>query len=382
MSFMEYHIATFGCQMNSSDSERIAAVLDSLKYKPARDIDGANLVVINACSVRQSAVDRVYGLLGKIKQKKKEPITILTGCVLKKDKIKFSKIFDYVIDIKEIFKLPELLARQQVLENSRSRASMVAAKRHGTASIKASEPQGERSVFEKTWLPSGYVQIMNGCNNFCSYCVVPYTRGREISRPAKEIIAEIKNLVKNNCKEIWLLGQNVNSYHSLIRTNGSTVSFAELLKMADNIPGNFELNFTSSHPKDFSDELIKTMAKCKKLSKRLNLPIQSGDDEILRKMNRPYTVLQYKNLVEKIRKAIPDILLSTDIIVGFPGETKKQFANTVKTLKEIGFGMAFINKYSPRAGTEAAKLKDNVPWAEKKRREKILIDLINEKNKK
>jgi tRNA-2-methylthio-N6-dimethylallyladenosine synthase len=212
---------------------------------------------------------------------------------------------------------------------------------------------------------------MTGCNNFCAYCVVPYTREREVSRPAKKIICEIKNLVKNGTKEIWLLGQNVNSYKD------NKTNFPKLLKMVNDIPGDFELNFTSSHPKDFSDELIETMTKCKKLSKRLNLPIQSGDDEILRRMNRPYTVAQYKNLVKKIRKAMPDISLSTDVIVGFPGETKKQFENTVKTFKDIGFDMAYINKYSPRAGTAAEKMKDNVSIAEKKRREKMLIELVN-----
>lgn len=339
--------------MNSSDSERISAALENLKYKPAKDIGGANLVVINACSIRQSAIDRVYGLVEKLKKSGKKPVTVLTGCVLKKDKIKFSRIFDYILDIRDIKKLPEILARQQTKKSLLPRSYLDITPKYSNKF-------------------SANVPIMNGCNNFCSYCVVPYTRGREISRPAKEIIFEVKNLVKKNYKKVWLLGQNVNSYK-----DGKT-NFPKLVKLVNNIPGNFELNFTSSHPKDFSDELIKTMAKCKHLSKKLNLPIQSGDDEILKRMNRPYTVAQYKNLVAKIRKAIPDILLSTDVIVGFPGETKKQFESTVRTLKEIGFGVAFINKYSPRAGTAAAKMKDDVPWQEKKRREKILIKLVNE----
>jgi len=354
------------------------------------------------CSVRQSAVDRVHWIAEKIKKRKlKNPDfkSILTGCVLKKDRKKFAESFDYILSIKEIGNLPKVLARQQIFSQ------------RGVGS-----PEKEDAPREKIWLPSKYseitpkyssktaanVPIMTGCNNFCSYCVVPYTRGREISRPAKEIIAEIKSLAKKGCEEIWLIGQNVNSYSSLREAtatkqsragaqtpdcharqrrarNDGKINFPKLLKMADDIPGKFELNFTSSHPKDFSDELIKTMAKCKHLSKRLNLPIQSGDDEILKKMNRPYSVAQYKNLVKKIRKAVPDISLSTDVIVGFPGETKKQFENTIKTFKEVGFDMAFINKYSPRPGTQAAKMKDDVPWAEKKRREKILIKLVNEK---
>ena len=323
--------------MNISDAERIASVLESKKYKKTDNLSEANLVVVVACSVRKSAVDRVYGLVEKIKKLKKRPQTILTGCVLAKDKIKFEKSFDKVLDIKDWEK----------------------------NYLKIKPKYSSKKL--------AYVPIMTGCNNFCSYCVVPYTRGREISRSAKDIICEVKNLVKNNYNEIWLLGQNVNSYKD------EKINFPKLLKLVNDVPGYFKLNFTTSHPKDFSDELIETMTKCPKLSMDLNLPIQSGDDEILKKMNRPYTVAQYKNLVKKIRQAIPNIRLSTDIIVGFPGETKKQFNNTVKVLKEIKYGVAFINKYSPREGTTAAKLEDNVPWEEKKRREKILIDLVNKK---
>jgi tRNA-2-methylthio-N6-dimethylallyladenosine synthase len=374
---MKYYVVTYGCQMNLSDSERITAVLEGLKYKPAKNIAGADLVVINACSVRQSAIDRIYGVvekLHKLPTVNRKLQTILTGCVLKKDKKKFEEIFDYIIDIRDIKKLPGLLSVS--LRGARRQRGNPESVRKPLDCFAAARNDKNKNYLDI--VPkysnkfSANVPIMTGCNNFCAYCVVPYTREREISRPATDILKEIKNLAKNGCKEIWLLGQNVNSYK-----NGKT-NFPKLLKMVDDISGNFELNFTSSHPKDFSDELIKTMAKCKKLSKRLNLPIQSGDDKILKKMNRPYTVAQYKNLVKKIRRAIPDILLSTDVIVGFPGETKKQFNNTVKTLKEIGFGVAFVNKYSQRYGTVAAKMKDDVSWEEKKRREKILIKLVNE----
>lgn len=350
--------------MNVSDSERIAAVLNSIKYKITPNINEADLIVVNMCSVRQSAVDRVHFLAHKFKELKKQNPqlkTILTGCVLKKDKKVFVKGFDYILDIKDIKKIPEILLHPNFCDRKKM-------------DIRDYLNITPKYSSKKT----AYVPIMTGCNNFCTYCVVPYIRGREISRPAEEIICEIKNLIRNECKEIWLLGQNVNSYSNVLENN-RIVNFPDLLKMANGIPGDFALNFITSHPKDFSDDLIKTMVKCKKLSKRLNLPIQSGDDKILKKMNRPYTVSQYKNLVKKIRKAIPDISLSTDVIVGFPGETKKQFQNTVKTFKEISFDMAFINKYSPRAGTAAAKMKDDVPWKEKKRREKILIELVNEK---
>src|SRR3989344_680118 len=377
----KYHIIVFGCQMNLSDGERLSAVLESAGYKKTNNINEADLVSVVMCSVRQSAVDRVHWLVQKFKKPNKKPLTLLTGCILKKDQKAFAGGFDHIIDIKDIKKLPKLL------EYKMSDRSFYIQDNYLNIVPKYASKN------------SAYVPIMTGCNNFCSYCVVPYTRGREISRPVKEIINEIKRLINptsprlRGAKEIWLLCQNVNSYKDKKTTpvkspqggvsaksgqfNG--VNFPKLLKMINDISGSFKLNFTSSHPKDFSDELIKTMTKCEKLSMDLNLPIQSGDDEILKKMNRPYTVAQYKNLVKKIRRALPKIRLSTDIIVGFPGETKKQFNNTVKTLKEIAYGVAFINKYSPRAGTAAARMEDNVTWDEKKRREKILIKLVNEK---
>ncbi len=323
----KYWIITYGCQMNESDSKRISSVLEKKGYSAASTINEADFIVVNMCSVRQSATDRVFGIgqkLIKLKTENPKIKTVLTGCILKSDKIKFRKIFD------EIWNKKTLLSDR----------------------------------------PSSYIPISNGCNNNCSYCVVPLTRGRLICRPHKKILTEIKNAVKNDLKEIWLLGQNVNDY------NSEGVNFAKLLKMASNIPGDFQIRFMSPHPAYFTNELIDTMAKHKKIARYLNLPVQSGDNKILKAMNRPYTVLQYKNLVKKIRKKIPDINLSTDIIVGFPGETKKQFENTVKLFKEIKYDMAYISKYSSRTGTAAFKLKDNIPIKEKKRRWKILNDLL------
>lgn len=340
--------------MNISDAERVSAVLEGSGHAKTNKINDANLIAVVMCSVRQPAVDRVHFLSHKFqKLKKTNPAltTVLTGCILKKDKKAFTQGFDYIIDIKDIKKLPEILGKKK-MKNEENYLDLIP--KYSSKNL-------------------AYIPIMTGCNNFCSYCVVPYARGREISRPAKEIILEAKNLIKLGYKKIWLLGQNVNSYK-----DGKT-NFPKLLRSINNIPGNFRINFTSSHPKDFSEELIKTMSECEKMSMDLNLPIQSGDNEVLRRMNRPYTVEQYKNLVKKIRRTLPKIRLSTDIIVGFPGETKKEFNNTVKTLKEIGYGVAFINKYSPRAGTVAARMKDDVSWAEKKRREKILIKMINAK---
>ena len=310
--------------MNKSDSERIAANLEYEGYDPASAIDEADLVVVNMCSVRQSAVDRIFGLSQKLKKLKAEKI--LTGCILKKDKTKFRTIFDEI----------------------------------GTIETRSPWGTGSQSQF---------VPISNGCDNFCTYCVVPHTRGPLVCRDHKEILKEVEESIKKY-KEIWFLGQNVNRYKS------KTVNFAKLLEMANALTGDFAIRFMSPNPADFSDELIETMAECEKVAKFLNLPVQSGDNKILKKMNRPYTAEQYKNLVKKIRQKIPDINLSTDVIVGFPGETKKQFGNTVKLFKEIRFNIAYISKYSPRPGTAAFLLKDDVPIKEKKRREKILMELI------
>ncbi len=331
----KYWIITFGCQMNKSDSERIAAKLEKKKYVPASKIDEADLIVVNMCSVRQSAVDRVYGLipqLTKLKTKNYKPKTVLTGCIIKYDFKKFKDKFNYILPKKD-------LSYSKIRPKYKSQFSV-------------------------------YIPVVIGCNNFCSYCVVPYTRGPEISRPAKEILEEIKYLVKENYKEIWLVGENVNSYKS------NKKNFSQLLKQIDKIPGKFWIRFISCHPKDFSQELIKTIKQGKKITPYISLPVQSGDNQILKKMNRPYTVKKYKELVKKIRKNIPDVNLSTDVIVGFPGETKKQFQNTVKLFREIEFDIAYISQYSPRPGTAAFKLKDTVSLKEKQRRDKALTEVL------
>ena len=335
--------------MNKSDSERIATILEGKGYLPASKITGADLIVVNMCSVRQSAVDRVYGLIPKfekLKVKNEKLKTILTGCILKEDRPKFAKGFDQVLKIKDLLKYQP---------------------KHQNKSI-------------------AFVPISNGCNNFCSYCVVPSVRGPLICRDPKEILKEAKNAVKQGFKEIWLLGQNVNDYNSretdakLNAKQTRNINFARLLKMVNDIPGDFKFFFTSPHPKDFSEELIDTLANCEKFGKYLNLPVQSGDNKILKKMNRNYTVKEYKNLVKNIRRKIPEINLSTDVIVGFPGETEKQFENTVKLFKEIKFNIAYFAKYSPRPGTAAWQMKDDVPLTEKKRREKILREIIKKQN--
>lgn len=349
---MKYHIIVFGCQMNISDAERVAAVLESASYKRTENMAEADVIVVTMCSIRQSAVDRVQGLMQKfeiLKKKNKKLKTILTGCVLNKDKKIFIEGFDVVLDIKDIKKIPGIL---------------------GANKIKKTDNYLDITPAYSSQF-SANVPIMTGCNNFCSYCVVPYTREREISRPAKEIILEIKNLVKNGYKEIWLLGQNVNSYKD------KQTNFPKLLELVNKISGEFWIRFTSSHPKDFSDELADAMAKCEKVTPYLNLPIQSGDDSILKSMNRHYTVKDYKNKIQKLRKKIPGIAVSTDIILGFPGETKAKFNNTTRLFRDVKYDMAYINKYSQRAGTMAAKLKDNISIEEKKNREKILNKILS-----
>jgi tRNA-2-methylthio-N6-dimethylallyladenosine synthase len=326
---MKYYIITYGCQMNKSDSERLASQLEKKGYRPAATIGRADLAVINACSVRQSAVHRINSKIKQLKEQKKK--IFLTGCILEKDRKEWEKQVDRILPFAGL------------------------------------EIKPKYSIPTKAFVP-----IMTGCNNFCSYCVVPYVRGREYSRPAEKIIRQIKCLVKNGCKEITLLGQNVNSYQG-------KVNFPELLRLICRISGDFQIKFMTSHPKDMSDKLIKVIAESDKIAKEIHLPVQSGDNRILKKMNRGYTAAEYKKLAQKIRKKIPQVELSTDIIVGFPGETKKQFANTVKLLKEICFSQIYAAAYSPRSGAAASKLKDDVLAKEKKRRKKIVLGMIRKK---
>lgn len=340
--------------MNFSDSERIAGILETIKFEKTASITDADVIVVTMCSIRQSAVDRIHSLVEKfnqLKKKNKNLKTILTGCVLKRDKKVFVEGFDFVLDIKDIKKLPKLLGKKTTKNNQENYLDIA--------------PKYE-SKFTAT------VPIMTGCNNFCAYCVVPYTREREISRPAESIVKEVKNLVKSGYKEIWLLGQNVNSY----KDPKTKTTFAELLKMVNAIDGEFWVRYTSSHPKDFKQDVINAMAEGNHISPYLNLPVQSGDNKVLKSMNRHYTVAEYKEKIKQLRASIPNICLSTDIIVGFPGETKKQFENTVKLFKDIKYDMAYINKYSKRTGTLAYKLGDKILADEKKRREKTLNNVL------
>lgn len=373
---MKYYIHTYGCQMNKSDSERIAGMLESLKYKKASRENEADLVVLNTCVVRQSAQDRVYGKLKnleKIKRQNPKFKACVTGCMASLYPEKIKDKVDLVFSIEDLSKLSQKLTIKQ-FNNSTIKKHEI--QDHDYLSIKPSY----QTKFH------AYIPIMTGCNNFCSYCVVPYARGRERSRPAEDILGEVTNLVKKGYKAITLVGQNVNSYHGKCKMqsakckttnqNSKTINFPKLLKMINNIPSDFWIWFITSHPKDMSNELINAIAGHDKACHYIHLPIQSGNNQILKAMNRGYTREHYINLVKKIRKKIPDLALSTDIIAGFPGETKKQFQDTVDLFKKIKFDMAYIAQYSPRPKTAAYKLKDNVSLDEKKRRKKILTNIL------
>lgn len=362
----KYYLWILGCQMNYADAEKIRTVLNKLGYQETFEEKTADLIITVACSVRQTAIDRIYGRAKNwLKIKLNRPlVTILTGCVLKSDMVRMEKIFDYIFEIKDLSKLPRLLVKINRVKEGSCFLPQV----NNYFSIHPSYSNNFQA----------YVPISTGCNNFCTYCVVPYVRGKEISRPAKEIINECKDLITKGYKEITLLGQNVNSYGTDSRKRGIYPRFPELLAKIANPQGDFWLRFITSHPKDLTDELIEVIAKNKKICRYLHLPVQAGDDLILKKMNRGYTREHYLNLIKKAREKIPDIAISTDVIVGFPGETKKQFKNTAKLFKETKFDMAYLAKYSPRPGTAAFKLKDSVSSNEKERRFQILNNILKQ----
>jgi tRNA-2-methylthio-N6-dimethylallyladenosine synthase len=351
--------------MNYADSERIIAVLESAGYQSTPLLDQAELIIINMCSVRQKAVDRVYGFIPKIRQQKAKNRylrTILTGCISKKDRKKLKEEFDFILEKENLLFWPKLLGFPRQKKKSQHYLEVLPA---------------YQSSF------SAFVPIMTGCNNFCTFCIVPYTRGREYSRPVEKILLEINNLVQKNYKEIWLLGQNINSFSGKT-VDGDIINFSQLLILINKIPGNFWLFFTSPHPKDFSDELIETMAKLPKVAPYLNLPVQSGNNRVLTAMNRSYNIEQYSEIVKKVRKSFWEkrkglerrLSLSTDAIVGFPQETEDEFNDTVALFERIKYDSAHIAKFSPRPQTAAAQMIDNVPNQEKiKRKEKLNLVL-------
>ena len=351
---LTFCVTTFGCQMNARDSEKLVGILEEIGYVEEVDEEKADFVIYNTCTVRENANMRVYGRLGQLKaSKKKNPHMMigLCGCMMQEphvvEKLKTSYRFvDIIFGTHNIYKFAELIATRY--ESQR----MVIDIWKDTDKIVEDLPSERKFPFK-----SG-VNIMFGCNNFCSYCIVPYVRGRERSRNPKDIIREIEHLVSDGVVEVMLLGQNVNSYGKNLE---EPMSFAQLLQEIEKIEGLERIRFMTSHPKDLSDELIEVMKNSKKICKHLHLPVQSGSTEILKKMNRRYTKEQYLELVRKIKESVPDISLTTDIIVGFPGETEEDFLETMDVVKQVRYDSAFTFIYSKRTGTPAAIMEEQIP---------------------
>lgn len=371
---LTYHIETFGCQMNAKDSEKLAGILETAGYVPV-DTEVADFVLYNTCTVRENANTKVYGrigYLGNIKQKNPEMRIALCGCMMQEphviEKIKKSYRFvDIVFGTHNIYMLAELIWRKV------SGEKRVFELWEGTDKIVEDLPSEHKYGFKAG------VNIMYGCNNFCSYCIVPYVRGRERSRKPEDIIAEVKKLAEEGIVEVMLLGQNVNSYG---KTLENPMSFAELLREVEKVDGIRRIRFMTSHPKDLSDELIEVMKTSKKICRHLHLPMQSGSTEILRRMNRKYTKDDYLTLVEKIKTAMPEISLTTDIIVGFPGETEEDFCDTLDVVAKAGFDSAYTFLYSKRTGTPAATMENQVPDEVAKERFNRLLALVSEQSAK
>ena len=370
---LTYCLTTFGCQMNEKQSEAVAGIMDEIGYH-RQENEEADVVIYNTCTVRENANLKVYGRLGhlhSLKDQNPDMKIILFGCMMQEahvvEKIKKSYPFvDLVFGTHNIFKFAELfyemlLSDMQIIDIW-----------EGTDQIVEDLPTERNYTFK-----SG-VNIMFGCNNFCSYCIVPYVRGRERSRRPEAIVKEVERLVSDGVSEVMLLGQNVNSYG---KTLEEPVTFARLLRMLEPIEGLKRIRFMTSHPKDLSDELIETMAESRKICHHLHLPLQSGSSRILKEMNRRYDKDKYLSLVEKIRKAIPDISLTTDIIVGFPGETEEDFEETLDVVEKAGYDTAFTFLYSKRTGTPAAEMENQVPEEVAKERFNRLLALVQKKGR-
>ena len=372
----KYYILTMGCQLNENDSEKLIGIMEKMGYTKSEDIKNADLYVINTCCVRENAEEKLFGKLGELKKIKenKNIIIAIGGCMMQEEhiteKIKKSYPFvDVVFGTHTLHKFPEDLYIAITKNKKVKDVIEIDGEIYEGLPVKRSSNR-QASVI-----------IMYGCNNFCSYCIVPYVRGRERSRKPEDILNEIKELAKEGYREITLLGQNVNSYKG-----GENYNFANLLEDVDKIEGIEVIRFVSPHPKDFTDDVIDVISKSKKISRLIHVPLQSGSTNVLKEMNRKYTKEQYLDLIKRIRNKIPDVVFSTDIIVGFPGETEEDFEDTIDVVKQVNFEQIFMFIYSRRVGTRADKMENQIPEEIKHKRfdrlKQVFEESIEENNKK
>lgn len=369
-----FHITTFGCQMNEHDSETLAGMLIEKGYVPAAERKDANIVIFNTCSIRENADKRFFGTLGQLKRRKteqRENFTVcVCGCMMQQQhiidtiKAKYPWV-DVIFGTHNLHQLPELLdnlykEKHKQLEIWEEGGDIV-----------------EGLPAKRLFKHKAFVNIMYGCNNFCTYCIVPYTRGRERSRVPEDILKEVQALACDGVKEITLLGQNVNSYKGISRDSGEKTDFADLIYMLSEVSGIERIRFMTSHPKDISDKLIAAYGKCEKLCHYIHLPVQAGSSKVLKEMNRHYTREDYLEIVRKLREVDPNIAISTDIIVGFPGETEEEFEETLTLCEEVRYDSAFTFLYSVRKGTPAEKFENQIPEEIKHERFNRLVDVIN-----
>lgn len=362
---MRAYTHTFGCQQNEADTERIRGMLREMGYEMTDDVNDADFILFNTCAVREHAEDRAFGNIGSLshlKKRRPEVIIALCGCMAQQEK--------NVEKIKKSYPQVSLLFGTHALWRFPSLLYRVLTGEKRVFDIGGEDDIAEGLPVLRAQGPKAWLSIMYGCNNFCTYCIVPYVRGRERSRRPEEIEKELRELVAAGYKEITLLGQNVNSYGKDL---GLDIDFADLLRRLNAVPGDFWLRFMTSHPKDASPRLFDAMAECDKVAKQLHLPFQSGSDEILRRMNRRYTAAEYRALIADARVKMPDITLSSDIIVGFPGETEQDFEQTLQLVEDIQFDLLFTFLYSPRTGTPAASYEDNATPQEKQNRFERLL---------
>ncbi len=372
LSGKKYNIITFGCQMNEHDSETIAGMLQEKGCVETVSRDDSDITIINTCSVRENADKRFFGTLGqlkKLKEKNPEYVACVCGCMMQQQHIidtiksKYPWV-DIIFGTHNIHRFPELLEK------------VYSEKKKIAETFEDSDQIVEGLPAKRLYKHKSFVNIMYGCNNFCTYCIVPYTRGREKSRKPEDIVREITGLVADGVREVTLLGQNVNSYRGA-GENGSDCDFADLIYMINDIEGLDRIRFMTSHPKDLSDKLIQAFVDCDKLCNYIHLPVQAGSDRVLRHMNRKYTREKYLEVVERLRKAVPDIAISTDIIVGFPGETEEDFEQTLSLVRSVKYDSAFTFLYSVRQGTPAAEYEDQIPEEVKHQRFDRLVSAVN-----